>query len=105
MEIQQTHSELVWNIAQEPRCHSYQPASYMLLLSALDQGWQIAKAEVAPSWDQTEFVYLVTLRHTASFNSQELILSRNPLTENLLNEIGTSAKSAYPLSQPYLWYG
>ena len=105
MELQQTNQDLVWNMTQEPRCHSYQPASYMLLLSALDKGWQITKTELTPSWDQTGFVYLVTLRHSTSSNSQELVLPRNPLTKSLLSEIGVESTVAYPLSQPYRWYG
>ena len=105
MELQQTTCELVWNTTQQPRCHSYQPASYMLLLSALDKGWQITKTELIPSWDQTGFAYLVTLRDSTSSNSQELVLPRNPLTKSLLSEIGAADTPAYPLAQPYLWCG
>lgn len=97
--------ELIWNITQEPRCPAYQPASYMLFLSAMDKGWQVSEIRLEPSWDQHGFIYLVTLRHPELQRSQELIMPRCSLTDELLNEIGVSTKSKYPLIQPFLWYG
>jgi hypothetical protein len=41
-----TRMENVWDTFQEPRCPAYLPNSYMLLLSALDQGWKVIKVEL-----------------------------------------------------------
>jgi len=81
--------ENVWNTFQEPRCSTYLPSSYMLLLSALDQGWQVIKVELSPSWDQYGFVYLVSLKHPSHQQIQLLIMPRNSLVANLLQEYST----------------
>jgi hypothetical protein len=83
----------VWNTFQEPRCSAYFPNSYMLLLSALDQGWKVIKTELAPSWDQHGFIYLVTLKRQSHQHSQQLILPQNSLVANLLQECVTTVKS------------
>ncbi len=105
MEQVQLKKELVWSMVQQPRCAGHQSASYMLLLAALDKGWQVSKVELAPSWDQTEFVYLVTLRHASSQVSQEMILPRNKSVEDLLHEVGATFQVAAARFQPYLWHG
>jgi hypothetical protein len=85
--LEQTYkAEQVWNTVQEPRCPVYMPTGYMLLLSALDNGWQIADVELTPSWDQNGFVYLVTLRRSSHKFSQQIILPHNPVVECLLFE-------------------
>ena len=73
-----TKMETVWNTFQEPRCATYLPNSYMLLMSALDNGWKIARVELAPSWDQHGFVYLVTLKASSHSVTQQIILPKNP---------------------------
>ena len=83
--LEQTYkAEQVWNTVQEPRCPVYMPTGYMLLLSALDKGWQIESVELTPSWDQYGFVYLVTLRRPSHKYSQQIILPKNPVVEYLL---------------------
>ncbi|HTX90755.1 MAG TPA: hypothetical protein VMC09_06020 [Anaerolineales bacterium] len=84
--------ETVWNTFQEPRCAAYLPNSYMLLLSALDEGWKVTKAELAPSWDQHGFIYLVTLQRPASQQTQQLILPKNSLVAKLLHEYGATVQ-------------
>ena len=84
-----THSiahEQIWNSLQEPRCPSYFPGGYLLLLSALDNGWKVTRIEVQPSWDQYGFIYLLTLKHPARSHHQKLVLPKNPQVENLLLE-------------------
>lgn len=92
-----THMENVWDTFQEPRCPAYLPNSYMLLLSALDQGWKVIKVELTPSWDQYGFIYLVTLNRQSTLQSQQLILPYNKLVEDLLQEYSGLFISAYPL--------
>lgn len=88
--------ENVWNTFQEPRCPAYLPNSYMLLLSALDQGWQVIKIELVPSWDQHGFIHLITLKHPTNQNTQELILPQNLLVANLFQEVGIPASLFQP---------
>jgi hypothetical protein len=85
--------ENVWNTFQEPRCSVYLPNSYMLLLSAIDQGWKVINVELAPSWDQYGFIYLVSLKHPSHLHIQQLILPNNALVETLLQEYGSKANS------------
>ena len=85
--------ETVWNTFQEPRCSAYLPNSYMLLLSALDQGWKIIKAELVPSWDQYGFICLVTLKRQSNQTTQQLILPQNTLVSSLIQEYGASVAS------------
>jgi len=93
-----TKMENVWNTFQEPRCPAYLPNSYMLLLSALDQGWKVVKVEMAPSLDQYGFIYLVTLKRQFHPHTQQLILPHNSLVENLLSEIGTLKTSFHSIA-------
>jgi hypothetical protein len=93
-----TKMENVWDTFQEPRCPAYLPNSYMLLLSALDQGWKVIKVELAPSWDQYGFIYLVTLKRQAHPHVRQLILPHNSMVENLLKEYGSLIPSAYSLT-------
>ena len=77
----------MWTAVQEPRAPDYAPNSYLLLLSALDTGWQIRGVELANSWDQHGFIYLVTLRKGEPGYLQQLILPKNALIEELLADM------------------
>ncbi|MBI4732888.1 MAG: hypothetical protein HY781_12335 [Chloroflexi bacterium] len=83
---QTIHPAQMWMTVQEPRVSSYVPNSYLLLLSALDNGWLIEEVELLPSWDQHGFIYLVTLYLNTSTHSQQIILPKNPLVDKLLAE-------------------
>ena len=76
----------MWMTIQEPRVSSYVPNSYLLLLSALDNGWFIGKVELLPSWDQHGLIYLVNLHLYTTDHCQQLILPKNPLVDELLAE-------------------
>jgi hypothetical protein len=88
MTANMTIMENVWNTFQEPRCPAYLPNSYMLLLSALDKGWKVIKVELAPSWDQNGFIYIVTLKRPSDQYAQQIILPANSITSHLLREDG-----------------
>ena len=77
----------MWTPVEEPRAPAYAPSSYLLLLSALKGGWRIQQVEMAPSWDQFGFIYLVTLRHGQPGFAQQLILPKNALIEDLLADM------------------
>ncbi len=87
----------MWSIMQQPCTASYVPNSYLLLLSALDNGWRIEQAALVPSWDQNGFLYLVTLRHHVTPVRQELILPKNQVVDDLLDE--------YREDAPCCWTG
>jgi hypothetical protein len=77
----------MWTPVEEPRAPAYAPSSYLLLLTALKDGWRIHRVEMTPSWDQFGFIYLVTLRHGQTDYAQQLILPKNGLIEGLLAEM------------------
>jgi hypothetical protein len=74
----------IWNTLQEPRCVSPLPSGYLLLLSALDQGWKVSRLEIQPSWDQHGFVYLIGLWHPVLRRRQKVVLPETPQVEMLL---------------------
>jgi hypothetical protein len=76
--------EQTWVTMQEPRCRSYAPTAYLLLLSAIDNGWKVGKIELEPSWDQHGFIYLVTLSHPSQKINQQLILPKNAIVDSFL---------------------
>jgi hypothetical protein len=72
-----------------PRRQATRPASYMLLLSALAQGWRIVDVELTPAKNGTGLLYLITLQHPAATLYRELILPCTALTENVLSSART----------------
>jgi hypothetical protein len=76
----------MWTTVQEPRTPSYVPNSYLLLLSALDAGWQVSAVDLASSWDQHGFIYVVSLHFGERPVHQQIILPKNPLVDSLLDE-------------------
>lgn len=77
-------AQRVWNTVQQPRRSSGLPSSYLLLLSALDEGWQVRRIHLRPSWDQYSFVYLVNLWHPALRRCQQIVLPKTEQVESLL---------------------
>jgi hypothetical protein len=75
---------LIWNTVQEPDRPIDMPGGTMLLISALNNGWQIGGVQIKLSYDQNGFFYLVTLQHLSHRYSQQIILSENPTVEELL---------------------
>jgi hypothetical protein len=90
-----------WNNFQEPQFCACIPNSYMRLLSAMDQGWKVIKVELAPSWDQYGFIYLVTLKHQSRKHSQQMVLPKNCTFANLIHsfalptDIGQARQTEY----------
>jgi hypothetical protein len=89
----------MWTTIQEPRIPAFVPNAYLLLLSALDNGWHLKKAELLPSWDQHGFIYLVTLYLHNLDHMQQLILPKNPLVDNLLDENLKEPLSRWQIAQ------
>jgi hypothetical protein len=79
----------IWNRLQEPRQPVKAPAPYLLLLSALDTGWQILEpVRLEPSLEQNgQFVYHILLHRSPSPEIRILILpASHPVTQLLENE-------------------
>ncbi len=82
--LEQTSIGKGLNAKKEAGYPAYMPSGTMQLLSAIYKGWKIRNIELAPSWDQYGFIYLVTLRLPSNNFSQQLILPKNPIIEDLL---------------------
>ncbi len=79
-------SEIVWNRLQEPARPSRQPGDYLLLLSALDDGWHILEARRVISWGQpgqADFLIL-KLMQPARLQESELAVRNSPQIVDLL---------------------
>ncbi|MFZ6027688.1 MAG: hypothetical protein ACOYYS_08240 [Chloroflexota bacterium] len=84
------HHEILWNRLQEPIYPSPLPQDYLLLLAALDTGWEI-KGPVrlmTLAADADQDVYLFTLCHTQIAHTIQLGIPVGPVIENFLCEEG-----------------
>ncbi len=88
-------SEQRWNVLQGPSRPSHLPGSYLLLLSALDQGWKVSRVSLQPSWDQHGFVYVLTLKRFGGCRVQQLVLPRTSQVEALLSEYASRSSSGH----------
>ena len=79
--------ENVWQSTPEKSYATYIPSA-LLLLMAIDNGWDIVKVESVPSWDQLGFVYLVSLKNSsqAGRTTSSLVLPKSALVEKILDE-------------------
>lgn len=84
MIISAAEAQRIWNTVQQPRRSSGLPSGYLLLLSALDKGWQVRHIHLRPSWDQQDFVYLVNLWNPALRRCQQIVLPKTEQVESLL---------------------
>ncbi len=60
--------------------------SPLLLYMLLENGWKITSALLAPSEDQQEFVYIVSLQSDFRQDMQQLILPATTLIEKMIYE-------------------
>lgn len=89
-------SERRWHHLQGPSRPARLPHGYLLLLSALDEGWRVERISVQPSWDQHGLVYVLSLKRPGSRRRQEVVLPKNPQVEALL------AQEQFPASRAVL---
>ena len=80
----------VWKTMQEPGYATYIPSA-LLLLMAIDNGWDIVEVESVPSMDQLGFVYVVMLKCTSGGQNQKLIMPKSALVEKILAEHGPTS--------------
>ena len=76
---------IIWNSAPEPG-YATQAPSALLLLKAIENGWEVVNVETVPSWDQLGFINLVTIEKAAEVGRIRslLILPKSPLVEKIL---------------------
>jgi hypothetical protein len=78
-------TKIVWNTVGGDGHATFIPSA-LLLLMAIDNGWDIAKVKLEPSCDQHGFVYLVTLHRDPEGQNQELIIPRSALVDKILEQ-------------------
>lgn len=78
----------VWNKLQEPARPAGRPADYLLLLSALDEGWKIL--ETARMVPFNDFLrggsYMLTLFHPTRLLVRQIVVARTPELDTLLKD-------------------
>ncbi|MCS7010445.1 MAG: hypothetical protein N2049_01580 [Anaerolineales bacterium] len=88
-------AQRIWSTVQQPRCSSGFPNGYLLFLSALDEGWQVRRIYLRPSWDQHGFIYLIDLWHSDFRRCQQIVLPKTPQIESLLMPYKTSSEEQW----------
>lgn len=78
----------IWNKLQEPACPAGKPADYLLLLSALDEGWKILEtARLVPFNDFLRGgSYMLTLFHPVRLVVRQIVVARSPEVDHLLKD-------------------
>jgi len=83
----------VWKTVQEPapepEYRTYIP-SLLMLIMALDNGWDITRIELEPSNDQHGFVYLVTVKCRSNGHFQKLVIPKSSLVEKVFEQYAPS---------------
>jgi len=51
-------------------------------------GWEIAKSNLEPTWDQTGFVYVITIRQPFTRHTEVIILPRDESVFDILERSG-----------------
>ncbi len=79
-------SDMLWNRLQEPSRPSRQPGDYLLLLSALDNGWSILEARRVFSWGRMwqEYFFILKLLNTTHLQTCEFAVKHTPQVATLL---------------------
>ena len=79
----------VWKTVQEPEYRTYIP-SLLMLIMALDNGWDITRIELEPSNDQYGFIYLVTVKCRSNGQFQKLVIPKSTLVEKVFEQYAPS---------------
>ena len=84
---------LVENFNKNNPFDSGNPAGYatyipsaLLLLMAIDNGWDITKVQPVPKWENHGPVYLLTIRCHSEGHEQKLIIPKSALVEKILEQ-------------------
>ncbi len=74
-----------WKTVELAEYATYIPAPLVLLM-ALDNGWEISKAKSIANWEPYGSVFLVTMRCHATGAAQHLAIPKNALVEKILEQ-------------------
>jgi hypothetical protein len=87
---QTLHNEMPWNRLQEPIYPAQLPQDYLLLLAALDTGWEIQGPVHLIQLDDRvgDLAYLFNLGHKKVTDTVQLAISIGSVIENFLCEEG-----------------
>lgn len=78
----------LWNKLQEPACPAAKPADYLLLLSALDEGWKILETSRLVPFNNfgRSGAYMLTLFHPRRPLTRQIVVACNPEVDILLKD-------------------
>ncbi len=77
--------EQAWKTAEPAEYTVYIPG-VLLLLMALDSGWEISKANPIANWEPYGSVFLVTLRNQSNGTVRHLVVPQSPLIKKILEQ-------------------
>ncbi len=77
--------EPTWQMAEPAEPATFIPG-VLLLLMALDIGWEISKVKHIANWEPYGSVFLVTLRCRSDGVAQHLIIPNSSLVEKILEQ-------------------
>ncbi len=81
-----TNFDIRWDKLQEPARPAQKPADYLLLLSALDDGWQVVETIRLLEPDHQPGDYLLTLFHPTRLLIHQMTISPIPEVEWMLKD-------------------
>ncbi len=74
-----------WGMGNSDSHATFIPSA-LLLLMAIDNGWEIAKSELVPCWENIGPAYLMTVRSTKDNREQKLVIPKSALVEKILEQ-------------------
>ncbi len=74
-----------WGMYKQAGHATYIPSA-LLLLMAIDNGWDIVKAQPVARWENYGPVYLVTVKCVSGGDEQKLVIPKNALIEKILEQ-------------------
>lgn len=73
-----------------PVGHATYVPSALLLLMAIDNGWEIVKVQPVASWENYGPVYLMTVRCNSGGGDQKLVIPRSALVDTIINQYASA---------------
>ena len=69
-----------------PAGHATYVPSALLLLMAIDNGWEIVKVQPVTRWENYGPVYLMTVRCNTGGGDQKLVIPRSTLVDKIIEQ-------------------
>jgi hypothetical protein len=74
-----------WGMSSKAGHATYIPSA-LLLLMAIDNGWDIVKAQPVERWENYGPVYLITVRCNSGGEEHNLVIPRSSLVDKILEQ-------------------